>query len=99
MLRGAHLLAKRGGDVWTKGGAATGALIPQRRRAVFVVGVQPAHHGLRSSSRAFGNRRGATAFGDLVQCQEAFARAGMCGTQGQIAQIRNRLPPVLIVNS
>jgi hypothetical protein len=47
--------------------------------------MQPAHHGLRSSSRAFGNRRGTTAFGDLVQRQKAFAAAGMCGSQGQMA--------------
>jgi hypothetical protein len=65
---------------------------------VFVVGVQPAHHGLRSSSGAFGNRRGTTACGDLVQCQEAFAAARMGGTQGLIAQIRNRLAPALMVN-
>jgi hypothetical protein len=65
---------------------------------VFVVRVQPAHHGLRTSSGAFANRRGTTAFGDLVQRQEAFAAAGMWGTQGQIAQIRNRLAPALMVN-
>jgi hypothetical protein len=47
--------------------------------------MQPAHHGLRSSSRAFGNRRGTAAVGDLVQRQEAFAAAGMCGSQGQMA--------------
>jgi hypothetical protein len=60
--------------------------------------VQPTHHGLCSSSRAFGNRRGTTAFGDLVQRQEAFAAARMGGAQGQIAQIRNRLAPALMVN-
>jgi hypothetical protein len=53
---------------------------------------------LRPPSRAFGNRRGTTAFGDLVQRQEAFAAAGMGGAQGQIAQIRNRLAPALMVN-
>jgi hypothetical protein len=61
--------------------------------------MQPAHHGLRSSSRAFGNRRGTTALGNLMQRQEAFAAAGMRGAQGQMAQIRNRLPPALMVNS
>jgi len=65
---------------------------------MFIVGVQPAHHGLRSSSRAFGNRRGITAVGDLVQCQEAFAVAGMRGGQGQMAQIGDRLAPALVVN-
>jgi len=66
---------------------------------VFIVGVQPAHHGLCPSSGAFGNRRGTTACGDLVQCQEAFAAARMGGAQGQMAQIRNRLVPALVVNS
>jgi NAD(P)-dependent dehydrogenase (short-subunit alcohol dehydrogenase family) len=76
-----------------KGGAATGALIRQRLGAVLVVGVKPTHHGLRPSSRAFGNRRGTAALGNLVQRQEAFARAGMRGGQGQMAQIRYRLVP------
>jgi len=61
--------------------------------------MQPAHHGLRPPSRAFGNRRGTTAFGNLVPRQDAFAAAGMRGTQGQMAQIRNRLPPALMINS
>ena len=65
---------------------------------MFVVGVQPAHHSLRSSSGAFGNRRGTTACGDLVQRQEAFTAARMGGAQGQIAQIRSRLAPALMVN-
>ena len=73
-------------------------MIGQRLGAVFIVGVQPTHHGLRASSRAFGNRRGTTAFGDLVQRQEAFAAAGMWGAQSQMAQIRNRLAPALMVN-
>src|SRR4051794_35066376 len=59
----------------------------------------PPHHGLRPSSRAFGNRGGTTACGNLVQRQEAFAAARMGGTQGQMAQIRNRLAPALMVNS
>jgi len=52
---------------------------------VFIVGVQPAHRGLRPSSRAFGNRRGTIAFGDLMQRQKAFTAAGMGGSQGQMA--------------
>jgi hypothetical protein len=66
---------------------------------VVIVGVQPTHHGLRPPSRAFGNRPGTTACGDLVQRQEAFAAARMGGTQGQMAQIRNRLAPAPMVNS
>ena len=61
--------------------------------------MQPPHHGLRASSGAFGNRRGTTTFRDLVQRQEAFTAAPMGGTQGQMAQIRNRLVPALMVNS
>jgi hypothetical protein len=61
--------------------------------------MQPPHHGLRPPSRAFANRRGTTTLGNLVQRQEAFATAGMGGTQGQMAQIRNRLVPALMVNS
>ena len=61
--------------------------------------MQPAHHGLRPPSGAGGNRRGTTAFGDLVQRQEAFAAAGMRGGQRQMAQIRNRLLPALMINS
>ncbi len=60
--------------------------------------MQPAHHSLRASSGAFGNRRGTTTVGDLVQRQEAVAAAAMGGTQGQIAQIRNRLAPALMIN-
>jgi hypothetical protein len=60
--------------------------------------MQPTHHGLRPPSRALGNRRGTTALGDLVQRQEAFAAARMGGAQGQMAQIRNRLVPALMVN-
>src|SRR3954454_17551086 len=56
-----------------KRGAATGALIAQRLGAVLVVGMQPPHYGLRPPSRAFANRRGTTAFGNLVQRQKAFA--------------------------
>jgi hypothetical protein len=61
--------------------------------------MQSAHHGLRSSSGAFGNRRGTTAFGDLMQRQKTFAAAGMGRAQGQMAQIRNRLVPALMINS
>jgi hypothetical protein len=37
--------------------------------------------------------------GNLVQRQEAFAAADMRGGQGQMAQIRNRLVSVPMVNS
>jgi hypothetical protein len=60
--------------------------------------MQPTHHGLRASSGAFGNRRGTTACGDLVQRQKTFAAARMGRAQGQMAQIRSRLAPALMVN-
>jgi hypothetical protein len=61
--------------------------------------MQPTHYGLCPSSRAGGNRCGTTALGNLVQRQKALARAGMGGAQRQMAQIRNRLVPTLMVHS
>ena len=80
-------------------GAASGTLIGQRTGAVFGVGMQPTHHGLRPPPRAFGNRRGTAAVGNLVQRQKAFARAGMRSSQGRMAQIRHCLIPAPMVNS
>jgi hypothetical protein len=37
--------------------------------------------------------------GNLVQGEKAFARARMGGAQRQMAQIRNRLVPTLMVHS
>jgi hypothetical protein len=36
---------------------------------------------------------------DVVEGKEALAAAGMRGSQGQAAQIRQRLTPALMVNS
>lgn len=82
-----------------KKGAATGALIPQRLRAVLVVAVQPAHHSLRMAAGARGYLRRAGALGDVVQGQETLAAAGMHSIQGQAAQSCQRLAPALVVNS
>ena len=46
-----------------------------------------------------GYLRGASAFSDVVQGKETLAAAGMCGTQGQVAQVSLGLPPTLMVNS
>src|SRR3954447_1591197 len=81
-----------------KGGAATAALIGQRRGAVFVVGVQPTHHGLWVAACAHRHLRSAGAFSDLVQSQETLAAAGMRGIEGQLTQIRLRLAPTVVVN-
>src|SRR3954464_3177129 len=81
-----------------KGGAATAALIGQRRGAVFAVGVQPTHHGLWVAACAHRHLRSAGAFSDLVQSQETLAAAGMRGIEGQLTQIRLRLAPTVVVN-
>jgi hypothetical protein len=43
--------------------------------------------------------RGAGAFSDIMQRQEAFAAAGMGGIEGHLTQIRLRLAPAGVVNS
>src|SRR3954454_11650917 len=82
-----------------KRGAATGALIAQRLGAVLVVGMQPPHYGLRMAAGARRHLRGAGAFSDIMQRQEAFAAAGMGGIEGHLTQIRLRLAPTVVVNS
>jgi len=51
------------------------------------------------TARACGHLRGASALGDLVQGKKTLARAIMCGSQGQAAQVCLRLVPALMVNS
>jgi hypothetical protein len=51
------------------------------------------------AARARGYTRGAGASRDVVQGEEAFAAAGMLGTQGQVAQVCQRLAPTLMLNS
>ena len=65
---------------------------------MFVVGVQPTHHGLWVAAGAHRHLRSAGAFSDLVQSQETLAAAGMRGIEGQLTQIRLRLAPTVVVN-
>jgi hypothetical protein len=46
-----------------------------------------------------GDVRGAGPLRDVVQGKEALAAAGMWGSQGQAAQIRQRLAPAFMINS
>ena len=80
-------------------GAATRALITQRRGAVFVVAVQPAHHGLRVTPGAHGHRGGACAVTDRMPGQEALAGASVASIQSQVTQISQCLAPMLMVNA
>src|SRR3954467_9466962 len=82
-----------------KRGAATAALIAQRRGAMRVVDVQPAHHGLRVTPGALGHSRRTGAWADLVQGQEALAGASLAGAERQLPQIGWRLLPALVVNT
>jgi hypothetical protein len=50
------------------------------------------------ASGAFSHPRGAIALGDVVESEEALAATGMRGTQGLLAQGRQRLTPTLMVN-
>jgi len=66
---------------------------------VFAVAVQPAHHRLRVAAGAFCDVRGTGALCDVVEGKEALAAASMRGSQGQAAQIRQRLSPAFMINS
>jgi len=61
--------------------------------------VQPTHYRLRVAAGAHRHLRGARALGHIVQRQEPLATAGMGRTEGDLTQIRLRLPPVVAVNA
>ena len=82
-----------------KKGAATGTLIQQRLGAVLIVAVQPAHHGLRVAADTGCDVRGAVPLCDVMKGKETLAAAGMRGSQGQAAQVRQRLAPTFMINS
>jgi hypothetical protein len=82
-----------------KRGAAAAAPIQQRRGAVFVVGVHPAHHRLWMAPATGGDLRRAPALRNLVQREKPLARARVMGMQRQIAQIRRRLIPAAHINT
>jgi hypothetical protein len=80
-------------------GAAAAAPITQRRGAVFVVGMHPAHHRLRMAPATGGDLRRAPALCNLMQREKPLARARRWGMQRQIAQIRRRLIPAAHINT
>jgi hypothetical protein len=82
-----------------KRGAATAAPIHQRRGAVFVVGMQPAHYRLRMAPAPGGDRRRAPALHNLMQSEKPLTRARVLGMQRQIAQVRRCLIPAAHINT
>ena len=66
---------------------------------MFAVAVQPAHHGLRVVAGARRDVRGTGPLCDVVQGKETLAAASMRGSQGQAAQVRQRLAPTFMINS
>ena len=82
-----------------KRGAATAAPVHQRRGAVFVVGMHPAHHRLRVAPAPAGDRRRAPALRNLMQGEKPLTRARVLGMQRQIAQIRRCLAPAARINT
>ena len=82
-----------------KGGATASAPIQQRLGAVFAVAVQPAHHRLRVAAGACRDMRRTGTLCDVVEGEEPLAAAGVRGSQGQAAQLRQRLAPALMVDS
>jgi hypothetical protein len=73
--------------------------IHQRLGAVFIVSVQPIHHGLRVATCAFGHPGGTATLCNLMQGKPSFTAAGMRGTQSQLAQISQRLAPAITINA
>jgi hypothetical protein len=65
---------------------------------VFIVSMQPAHHGLWVAASAHRYLRGAGALGNVVKGKETLATAGMRGGEGHLAQIRLRLASTGVVN-
>jgi hypothetical protein len=82
-----------------KRGAATAAPIHQRRGAVFVVGMHPAHYRLRMAPAAGGDRRRAPALRNLMQGEKPLTRARVLRMQRQIAQVRHCLIPAARINT
>ena len=70
-----------------KGTAAAGAAERERVGTLGIVGMHPAHHGLRMASGARGQARGAPPLRDLEQSERALPRAGVGRTQSQGAQV------------
>ncbi len=92
-------LAEASLDTGAKGGTAASAAVQEGVRSIRVIGVQPAHHGLRVPARARGNARGAAALlRDVVERQEALAGARVGRAHRQPPQVLWRLAPPGVVN-
>ena len=63
-----------------------------------IIGVQPAHHGLRVATRARGDMRRAALLRDLIKRQEALARAPVWRACRQPTQVFRRLTPAGMIN-
>jgi hypothetical protein len=61
--------------------------------------MQPTHHGLRVAAGACSDMRRAGTLCDVMKGKETLAAASMRSSQGQAAQIRQRLAPTLMINS
>jgi len=61
--------------------------------------MQPAHHGLRVAAGTCCDARRAGPLCNVVEGKEALAAASVRGSQGQAAQIRQRLAPAVMINS
>ena len=63
------------------------------------VAVQPAHYHLRVVAGVYCDVRGAGPLCNVVEGKEALAAAGIRDSQGQGAQVRQRLTPAFMINS
>jgi len=66
---------------------------------MLVVGMHPAHDGLRVTARALGHLRGAAFLCNVVEGQSALTGAHMGGTQGQTPQVFRCLTPAGTINA
>src|SRR4029079_3612792 len=76
-----------------KGTASARAAERERVRALGVVGVHPAQHGVGPPTRAPGHLGGAAVLGDVKQSQRPLTGAGMGCAQSQVTQVVRRLTP------
>ena len=82
-----------------KGTAAAGAAERERVRALGIVGLHPAQHGVGSPTRAPGHLGGAAVLGDVKQGERALTGAGMGCAQSQVTQVVRRLTPARAINT
>ena len=82
-----------------KGTAAARAAERERVRALGVVGVNPAQHGVGPPARAPGHLAGAAVLGDVKQGECTLTGAGMGCAQRQVPQVLRRLTPARAINT